>query len=107
VNKVREEVAELLSDKLGISMSDMGKSCRKTYDHKFDTMPYPQGTRILNFSKFFGECGRSTYEHIGQSLAQLGELVDKEAFRIRLISLSLTSTAFAWYATLPPNSISS
>jgi hypothetical protein len=34
-------------------------------------------------------------------------LTDTEAFRVRLFSLSLTGTAFAWYATLPPNSISS
>jgi hypothetical protein len=27
--------------------------------------------------------------------------------RVRLFSLSLTSTAFAWYAALPPNSINS
>jgi hypothetical protein len=32
-------------------------------------------------------------------------LIDKEAFRMRLFSLSLTGAAFAWYATLPPNSI--
>jgi hypothetical protein len=34
-------------------------------------------------------------------------LADIEAFHVRLFSLSLTGTAFAWYATLPPNSISS
>jgi hypothetical protein len=32
-------------------------------------------------------------------------LADTEAFRVCLFSLSLTGTAFAWYATLPPNSI--
>jgi hypothetical protein len=48
---------------------------------------------------------KSTREHIGQFLAQLGELVDIEAFRVHLFSLSLTGTLFAWYATLPPNSI--
>jgi hypothetical protein len=35
----------------------------------------------------------------------LGELADGEAYRVRLFSLSLTDTAFAWYAALPPNSI--
>jgi hypothetical protein len=34
-------------------------------------------------------------------------LVDKEAFRVHLFTLSLTGTAFAWYATLQPNSINS
>jgi hypothetical protein len=32
-------------------------------------------------------------------------LADGEAFRVRLFSLSLIGTAFAWYAALPPNSI--
>jgi hypothetical protein len=32
-------------------------------------------------------------------------LADTEAFRVRLFLLSLTGTAFAWYATLPHNSI--
>ena len=29
-------------------------------------------------------------------------MADTEAFRVRLFSLSLTGTTFAWYATLPP-----
>jgi hypothetical protein len=56
---------------------------------------------------FSCENGRSTHEHIGQFLAHLGELADGEAFRVRLFSLSLTGTAFAWYAVVPPNSINS
>jgi hypothetical protein len=54
-----------------------------------------------------GDQEKSTHEHIGQFLAQLGELADTEAFHVRLFSLSLTRTTFAWYAILPPNSISS
>jgi hypothetical protein len=48
---------------------------------------------------------KNTREHIGQFLTQLGELADTKAFRVRLFSLSLTGTAFTWYATFPPNSI--
>jgi hypothetical protein len=66
-----------------------------------------QGTRIPKFAKFSGDQGKNTREHIGQFLAQLGESADTEAFHVRLFSLSLTGTAFAWYVTLPPNSISS
>jgi hypothetical protein len=54
---------------------------------------------------FSGESGRSTHKHVGQFLVHLGELADGEAFHVRLFSLSLTGTAFAWYATLPPNCI--
>jgi hypothetical protein len=56
VDKLREEVAELFRDKLGVSVSGMGQSYRKPYDHKFGTVLYLQGTRIPDFSKFSGEC---------------------------------------------------
>ena len=102
---VREEIAGAFRDKLGVSMVPGGQSYRKPYDSRFDHHPYPQGTRIPEFTKFSGDQGKNTREHIGQFLAQLGELADTEAFRVRLFSLSLTGTAFAWYATLPTNSI--
>jgi hypothetical protein len=60
---------------------------------------------IPEFAKFSGDQGKSTREHIGPFIAQLGELADTEAFWVRLFSLSLTGTAFTWYATLPPKSI--
>jgi hypothetical protein len=107
IDIVREEIVGAFRDKLGVSMVPGGQSYRKPYDSRFDHHPYPQGTRIPEFAKFSGDQGKNTREHIGQFLAQLGELANTEAFRIRLFSLSLTGTAFAWYATLPPNSISS
>jgi hypothetical protein len=105
--RIREEMSELFRDKFGVSVARVGQSYQKPYNHRFDTVPYPQGARIPEFSKFSGENGRSTHEHIGQFLAHLGELADGEAFRVRLFSLSLTGTTFAWYAALPPNSINS
>jgi hypothetical protein len=86
-------------------MDPGGQSYRRPYGSRFEHHSYPQGTRIPKFGKFLGDQGKSTCEHIGQFLAQLGELVDIEEFRMRLFSLSLTGTAFAWYATLRPNSI--
>jgi hypothetical protein len=92
-------------DKTGVSIVTGRQSYRRSYDSQFDCLPYPQGTRIPEFAKFSGDQGKSTREHIDQFLAQLGELADTEAFRVRLFSLTLTRTAFTWYATLPPNSI--
>jgi hypothetical protein len=105
IDILREEIARAFQDKLGVSMVPRGKSYRRPYDSRFGHHPYPQGTRIPEFAKFSGDQGKSTCEHIGQFLAQLGELADTEAFCVRLFSLSLTRTTFAWYATLPPNSI--
>jgi hypothetical protein len=70
-----------------------------THTHRELGYPNSQNFRVIK--------EKNTREHIGQFLTQLGELADTEAFRVRLFSLSLTGTAFAWYATLPPNSISS
>jgi hypothetical protein len=69
------------------------------------TITHTHITWIPEFTKLLGDQGKGTREHISQFLAQLGELVDTEAFRVRLFSLSLIGIAFAWYATLPPNSI--
>jgi hypothetical protein len=105
IDIVRGEIAGAFQDKLEVSMVPGGQSYWKPYDIRFDHHPYLQGTRIPEFAKFLGDQEKNTREHIGQFLAQLGELADKEAFRVRLFSLSLTETAFAWYATLPPDSI--
>jgi hypothetical protein len=104
IDIVREEIVGAFRDKLGVSMIPRGQSYRRPYDSRFDYHPYPQGTRIPEFVKFSGDQGKSTREHIGQFLAQLGGLADTKAFRVCLFSLSFTGTAFAWYATLPPNS---
>jgi hypothetical protein len=96
---VREEIVRAFRDKLGVSIVPGGQSYRRPYDSRFDHNPYPQGIRIPKFTKNLGDQGKSTREHICQFLAQLGELADTEAFRVRLFSLSLTGTAFAWYST--------
>ena len=46
---------------------------------------------------------RSTWEHISQYVAQLGEASSNNALRVRLFSLSLTGTAFSWFSSLSPN----
>lgn len=85
MDKIWEEITKLFRDKLVISMSDLGSSYRKPYDHRFDTIPYPPGTKVSDFSKFSGESGRSTHEHIDQYPTQLEELADREAFRVPLV----------------------
>jgi hypothetical protein len=65
-------MAELFQDKLELSVARVGQSYQKPYDHRFDTVPYPQGTRIPEFSNFSGENSRSTHKHVGHFLAYLG-----------------------------------
>ena len=46
-----------------------------------------------------------TWEHVSQYLAQLGEAGSIEELNVRLFPLSLTGTAFSWFAALPHGSI--
>ena len=62
---------------------------------------------MLDFVKFNGEDSRSTWEHISQYLVQLGEASSVDALKVRLFPLSLTKTAFSWFASLSPDPINS
>jgi hypothetical protein len=64
IDIVREEIARVFRDKLGVSMIPEGQSYRRPYDSRFDYHPYPQGTRIPEFAKFLGDQGKSMREHI-------------------------------------------
>jgi hypothetical protein len=107
MEKIREEMAELFQGRLRVSVARVGQSYKKPYDYQFDVVSYPQWARILEFSKFSGESGRSTHGYVGQFLAQIGELANGEAFRVHVFSLSLTDTAFVWNVALPLNFIKS
>jgi hypothetical protein len=63
------------------------------------------GWRVPDFTTFSGEGSRTTWEHVSQYLAQLGEAGSVEALCIQLFSLSLIRTAFAWFSSLPAHSI--
>jgi hypothetical protein len=55
--------------------------------------------------KFSGDDDRTTWEHISQYTAQLGEAGVYNALKVCLFSISLTGTAFAWFSSLAPGSI--
>ena len=81
------------------------RTYQKPYPTSFDSVAYPAGFRLPEFVKFSGEDTRSTFEHISQYLAQLGEAGSINELKVRLFSLSLTGTAFSWFSSLAPNSI--
>ena len=59
------------------------------------------------FVKFSGKDTSSTFEHISQYLAQLGEASSINELKVHLFSLSLIRTALSWFSSLAPNSIGS
>jgi hypothetical protein len=105
--QIWQDLRAAFKKKMGIDITNVANSYKKPHNCVFDIHMFPPGFRAPDFVKFFGADNKSTREHISQFLAQLGDLFGTEAFRIRLFSLSLTGSAFAWYSSLPPNSINS
>ena len=96
----------MLKSKLGL---DMGTSrlYQRSYADAFDLVPYLASWRVPDFIKFSGDENLSTWEHISQYIAQLGEAGSSNSSRVHLFSLSLTGTAFSWFSSLAPNSVCS
>jgi hypothetical protein len=101
---VREQVARTLRE-FGFEPKGHTRSYKKPYLDFFDTVTYPRGFRIPDFVKFLGDDSKTTYEHVGQYLAQVNDIGITDAHKVKLFPLSLSSTAFNWFTSLAPNSI--
>ena len=104
-NNFKDQLANILRE-FGLEPKGRARAYQKPYPDYFDSTPYPRGFRIPDFVKFTGEDGRSTFEHVGQFLAQCSEVGTSDVFRLKLFPLSLSGTAFTWFTSLAPNSIS-
>src|SRR4051812_43115900 len=78
---------------------------QKPYPEYFDEIQCPLGYKIPDFVKFSADGTKTTWEHISQYLSQLGEAASSKELKVRLFPLSLTSTTFSWFASLPHGSI--
>jgi hypothetical protein len=83
------------------------RSYQKPYPEYYDTIPYPRGFWVPDLAKFMGDDAKTTYEHIGQLLAQVNDMGITDVHKIRMLLLSLTGATFNWFTSLPPNSIDS
>ena len=69
------------------SSEGRSRTYQKPYPFIYDSVPYPAGWHVSDFIKFDGESPRTTWEHISQYLAQLGEACFIENLRIHLGSV--------------------
>ncbi|XP_058776003.1 uncharacterized protein LOC131650309, partial [Vicia villosa] len=65
----------------------------------------PRGWKIPKFTKFAGETGESTVEHIARFQTEAGELANNENLKMKYFPSSLTKNDFTWFTTLPPQSL--
>jgi len=75
------------------------------YPPVYNQIPLPHKYKMPDFTKFLGQGELSMMEHVNEFLLQLGEAANQDALRVWLFSLSLFGSAFAWFTTLPANSI--
>jgi hypothetical protein len=91
----REEIANMMKNKLGVDVGNT-RLYQKPYRADFDYVAFPPGWCMPDFVKFTSDDNRTTWEHISQYTAQLGEAGTYNSLKVRLFSLSLTGTAFAF-----------
>jgi hypothetical protein len=90
---VRDQIARTLIE-FGFTPKGRARSYQKPYPEYFDAIPYPRGFRVPDLAKFMGDDAKTTYEHIGQFLAQVNDVGITDVHKIRMFPLSLTGAAF-------------
>ena len=75
------------------------------YPSAYDQIPLPHKYKVPDFTKFLGQGDVSAVEHVNRFVMLCGEAGNLDALRVRLFSMSLSGSAFAWFTTLPANSI--
>jgi hypothetical protein len=88
--QVRDQVARTLQE-FRLEPKGRAKTYQKPYTKFFDTVPYPRGFQVPDVVKFTGEEAKTTYEHIGQFLAQASDLGITYVHKIRLFPVPI------WY----------
>lgn len=99
------KIADVIQNQFGLKPKEQSYMYRRPYPEWFDCVALLIRYRVPDFSKFSGQDDVSTIEHVGQFLAQCGEAACEEALRVRFFPLSLSRSAFTWFASLLPNSI--
>jgi hypothetical protein len=89
----------------GFNPKGRARAYQKPYSKYFDTIPYLQGFRVPDFTKFNGDDTKTTYEHVGQFLAQVNDVGIIDEQKIWLFPLSFSGNAFNWFTSLVLGSV--
>jgi len=96
----KNDLANLIKVNFGVDVKSKTHVYLKSYPASFDSVAYHAGFRLAEFIKFRGGDTRSTFEHISQYLAQLGEAGSINELKVHFFSLSLTGITFLWFFLL-------
>jgi hypothetical protein len=91
--------ADGMRDQIAREFEFTSKGCAKAYQKPhpeyYDAIPYLWGFRVPDFVKFTGAAAKTTYENVGQFLAQINDVGMTDVHKIRLFPLLLLGTAFS------------
>ena len=99
------KIAEVMREQFGLRTKQQSIMYKTPYPPAYDQIPLPHKYKMPDSTKFSGQGEVSMMEHVNRFLLQLGEAGNQDALRVHLFSLSLSGSAFAWFTTLPANSI--
>ena len=94
-----------MREQFGLRPKQQSVMYKTPYPPAYNQISLPHKYKMPDFTKFSGQGEVSTMEHVNRFLLQLGEAGNQDALRVRLFSLSLSGSPFAWLTTLPANSI--
>ena len=99
------KIVQVMREQFGLTPKQQSVMYKTPYPLAYNQIPLPHKYKMPEFTKFLGQGEVSTMEHVNRFLLQLGEAGNQDALRVRLFSLSLSGSAFAWFTTLPANYI--
>jgi hypothetical protein len=100
-------MADLMQNQFGLKPKMRGPTYTPPFPEWYYNVILPPRVKPpTEFTKFSGQDDTSTVEHIARYLMQLGEASSEEAFRVKYFPVSLTGSAFQWFSSLPPRSVS-
>ena len=99
------KIAEVMRMQFGLRPKQQSVMYRTPYHPSYNQIPFPHKYKVLDFTKFSGQGDVSTVDNVNRFILQGGEAANQDPLRVRLFSLSLSGSAFAWFSTLPANSI--
>src|SRR6185503_19128674 len=99
------KIDEVMREQFGLRPKQQSVMYKTPYPPAYDQIPLPHKYKMPDFTKFSEQGEVSKMENVNRFLLQLGEAGNHDALRVRLFSLSLSGSAFAWFTTLPAYSI--
>jgi hypothetical protein len=90
-NNLTNQLAMILRESFGIEPKGRGHVYQKTYSDYYNKLPYPRSYRVPKFSRFSGEDGKTTLDHVGQFILQCGEASANDTLKLGMFALSLST----------------